>query len=59
MRELLVESLHLAAVALHLVSAVLLLLARRGSRAATSTTGRPALRVLPGGLSTQREVARG
>ncbi|NOK38527.1 hypothetical protein HMI49_35560 [Corallococcus exercitus] len=59
MRELLIESLHLAAVVLHLVAAVMFLLACRESRAAPPNTGRPALRVLPGGLSTQREVARG
>ncbi|MBN8472359.1 hypothetical protein JYJ95_38140 [Corallococcus exiguus] len=59
MRELLIESLHLAAVVLHLVSAALLLLARREARTTTTTSGRPVLRVLPGGLSTQGDVHHG
>ncbi|RKH11976.1 hypothetical protein D7X74_24450 [Corallococcus sp. CA047B] len=39
-------------------TALLNLLERHQSRPTTSTTVRPELRVLPGGLSTQREVKR-
>ncbi|NBD09237.1 hypothetical protein [Corallococcus silvisoli] len=59
MRDLVFGALHLVAVLLHLTSAVLLLLARREARASTPNTGRPVLRVLSGGRSTQQEVSRG
>ncbi|NNC07253.1 hypothetical protein HJC10_30935 [Corallococcus exiguus] len=58
MRDGLFGALHLAAVVMHLASAVLLLLARRDARASTPNAARPVLRVLPGGLSTQREEAK-
>ncbi|NNB86744.1 hypothetical protein D7Y27_15320 [Corallococcus sp. AB004] len=60
MRDGLFVALHLVAGLANLVSAASLLLGLRSlrRRMRPPNTGRPVLRVLPGGLSTQREEAK-